>query len=259
MPTLRFNFPISCAASARSLSKTTSLRSISSILRRQSAISIQSSVFGRWSSANTLSPLMSLGSFLSLIYENLMESGADSRRPTADDLCYQFCHSLRFLAGILLDGVHNRGANGSAVCKPAHGRKVLRLRNSESYNDRQLGELANALDQFLRIVGQIFARASHAGSRHGVHESGGNLADSLQPLVGARWCREKNRREIVLPHVFKIFARFFDGQIGDERPIDSRVRRSRGKFLYAHPHDRIQVGEDNLPGITFATYLGGKL
>lgn len=95
---------------------------------------------------------MSLGSFLSLIYENLMESGADSRRPTADDLCYQFCHSLRFLAGILLDGVHNRGANGSAVCKLAHGRKVLRLRNSEPYNDGQLGELANALDQFLRIV-----------------------------------------------------------------------------------------------------------
>src|SRR6476646_7799202 len=122
MPISRFSLPISCAACARSLSKATSLRSISSILRRQSAMSIRSRVCGLWSLANTPAP--SLGTeprqLFSLLYENLMESGSDSRRPTADDLCYQFCHSLCFLAGILLDRLHDGGADRGGIGKIAH-------------------------------------------------------------------------------------------------------------------------------------------
>src|SRR6185312_1259009 len=183
MPTLRFNFPISCAASARSLSKTTSLRSISSILRRQSAISIQSSVFGRWSSANTLSPLMSLGSFFSLIYENLMESGADSRRPTADNLCYQFCHSLRFLAGILLDGLDNRAAHHGSVGKVANRRKMGRTGDAETHGDRQLRKLAQALDQSLGVLCQVFARARYTCARDRINEASRHPASSLETIV----------------------------------------------------------------------------
>ena len=95
---------------------------------------------------------MSLGSFFSLIYENLMESGADSRRPTADDLCYQFCHSLRFLAGILLNGVNNRGSNCCGIGELADPSKVRRGGNTKTDSDGELRELPKALDQFLRIV-----------------------------------------------------------------------------------------------------------
>ena len=81
-------------------------------------------------------------------------SGADSRRPTADDLCYQFCHSLCFLAGILLDGLHNGGADRGSISKVANRGKMLRPGNAKSDSHRQLRKLAQPLDQLEGRVGQ---------------------------------------------------------------------------------------------------------
>ena len=133
-----------------------------------------------------------------------MDSGADSRRPTADDLCYQFCHSLRFLAGIVLNGLNNRSADCRGVGKLAHSCKVLGLGDTESHSDREFGEFSQPLHEFLRVIGQIFSCASYSRARYRIDESSGGFGDSLQPLIRAGW----PARNTVTSVRFRIWRRY---------------------------------------------------
>ena len=78
----RFSLPISCAALARWLKRSTSLRSSSSIWRRQSAISIKAVVSLR-ALAKTVSPIFAAKtSAFQACNTKQMDSRADDRRPT---------------------------------------------------------------------------------------------------------------------------------------------------------------------------------
>jgi len=142
-----------------------------------------------------------------------MESGADSRRPTADNLCYQFCHSLRFLAGILLDGLDNRAAHHGSVGKVANRRKMGRTGDAETHGDRQLRKLAQALDQSLGVLCQVFARARYTCARDRINEASRHPASSLETIVGAGGRGKEDRGQIAFSHAFQILAGFFNRKI----------------------------------------------
>src|SRR5437764_13847035 len=143
----RFSLPISCAALARWLKRSTSLRSSSSIWRRQSAISIKAVVSLR-ALAKTVSPIFAAKtSAFQACNTKQMDSRADSRRPTADDSVDPFCHSFSFFAGIPFDGLHNGAAYDSGIGEFPHRSELLRDGNPESYSYRKLGRFAESFNK----------------------------------------------------------------------------------------------------------------
>src|SRR5689334_19203877 len=81
--------------------------------------------------------------------------GADSRRPTTDDLFDPFCHSLNFFAGALLDGLDYRAADDRGVGELADSGEVLWRGDAEAYGDGEICEFAEPFHQLVRVFSEI--------------------------------------------------------------------------------------------------------
>src|SRR5580700_8895389 len=103
----RFNLPISWAAWARWLNKSTNLRSRSSILIRQSEMSMNS----RWSLASVLEHRLRLERSAIVFGQ---------RRTTNDQRSHKLCHTLRFFARIAFDDLNDGAAHHRSFGKFSH-------------------------------------------------------------------------------------------------------------------------------------------
>lgn len=136
-------------------------------------------------------------------------------------------------------------ADNRAFGELAHGRELVRSRDSEANRNRKRGEPPDAFHESASVSGHLRAGAGDASARDGVNKAGRNLGDQLQPLVGRGGRREKNGCKVMLARLAQILGRFFNRQIGDQRSVNPRQPRDLAELSEAHAQDGIEVGEDD--------------
>src|ERR1700728_3619227 len=148
----RLSWPIALAAVARSFKRATSCRSMSSILCRQSSISMPSPSCGALRRAVMLQ-------FLSTNAREL--TGLQNRCTQALDKSRDRAGRLGRIGGF--DQLYNRGADHCRIGKLAHGREMLRVGDAEAHRDRQIGILAQTIHKLLRVRSQVLLGPGNAG------------------------------------------------------------------------------------------------
>src|SRR5690349_9078665 len=143
MAAVRLSLPISWAAWARWLSRSTSLRSISSIFSRQSPMC-----------------MVMTGS-----------AGVGGTASHGRQLLYKFCHRRGFPAGIPLNGFHDSTSDDGCVGIRADGGELFWSGDAEADGDGKAGEAAEPAHQGLGIFGKLLLNPGDSGAGHGIDEA----------------------------------------------------------------------------------------
>src|SRR5215468_6340626 len=147
MPATRFSLPISCAARARWLSNSTSLRSSSSICLRQSAMSI-ASTFDTNARDRTQS------------HAEILNGGMLTAN--GGQLFYEFCHRSCLFARILFNRLNDSAAHDRCIGEAGYSCYLLRSRNSKADRHGKVGDFPNASNEILRVFRHLLASARDA-------------------------------------------------------------------------------------------------
>src|SRR6185369_11700740 len=113
------------------------------------------------------------------------------------------------------------------------------------------------LHQVLSVARDRLLCSSHAHARHSVDESGADIGNLFQPLVGAGRSRHEHRAKSERPHLGDVMTSLFDRKIGDEDAIDARFRAVGAEVVEPVTKDRIEVAEYDQARIAPVAYLPG--
>src|SRR5271166_1625928 len=238
---VRFNLPIACAASARSLNSETICRSSSSIFLRQSSISMQSPYAAR------VRPRLLFQCNIRTVELTGLQNGRSRARPQTLDKSRDRAGRVLWSGplNVLLDDAHQRAADYGCVSELAHSGKMLRIRNAEAHSNGQMRISAQARDEAFGLCGQRLLRPSGAGARDGVDKSPRGRGDSLQPLVGTGGRGKKNRRKMMAFQMRKVFTGFFDNHVCHQHAIHTRLLCCSTEALYSKAQNGIEIGKDD--------------
>src|SRR5271166_2609517 len=238
---VRFNLPIACAASARSLNSETICRSSSSIFLRQSSISMQSPYAAR------VRPRLLFQCNIRTVELTGLQNGRSRARPQTLDKSRDRAGRVLWSGplNVLLDDAHQRAADYGCVRELAHRCKMLRIRNAEAHSNGQMRISAQARDEAFGLCGQRLLGSSDPGTRDSVDKPLRSCGDALEPFVGTGRRGKKNRSKMMALEMRKIFAGFFDNHVGDQHAVYARLLSSSAEALQTKTQNGIEIGKDD--------------
>mmetsp|Transcript_77059 Transcript_77059/g.186176 ORF Transcript_77059/g.186176 Transcript_77059/m.186176 type:complete len:322 (+) Transcript_77059:1068-2033(+) len=139
----------------------------------------------------------------------------------------------------------DRRAHHHAVCELAHLGHLLARRDAEAHRQRQLGELADAVDEDGQLLRQLRARAGHARERDDVQEGGGHRGQLLDALVGRGRRDQRHVGEAALVRGLDEGHALLGRQVDHDEAVDAARDRVVHQLIEPVHEEGVVVAHEN--------------